>query len=49
MPQSEFFSKLSFEEKKILAVAEARFNHPDNTQSRRQILEDMYKRSLTER
>lgn len=46
LPQSEFFGSLSFEEKKILAVAEARFRHPENTKSRQVILDDLYAESL---
>ena len=42
LPQAEFFSRLPFEEKKILAVAEAKFRHPLNDKSRQQILDDLW-------
>lgn len=39
--QQEFFSSLPPEDKKHLAVAEARFKHPKNVKSRQQILDDL--------
>lgn len=46
IPQSEFFARLSIEDKRTLDKAEVRFKWPANNKSRQQILDDIWNERL---